>query len=561
MLSDGPISARNLHVPTEFTVVPSLQYATHRDWGDYYKRRGQLSLATEHFETAFQINKAAFIPLLERSRCAQFAGQLADAVAKADECLALYPDTIAAHNQRTACIYDDNQFEQSLSAYYNTFYEKHTKHPTDHHDIETGASTIHRAIAPPGCLLNIRTKINRLQSAKHKQHQTAEGEFRPPMWKILRDNNDKCDVFSLDEKREHLLSNYYRPNKRCELSPLEQRRRDLNLRLKHTMYLHPNTTKDIQLLQSLMTDERLNLRQTAGSAEQMRNTISKHCAQIDQIEDMLYKREPFHARHAGPNGRLCAENKRIGLQRLQAQARRDSFNFLATVKQLYAAGNVAPMFDFIEQIMTDYFPLKTLRILPRKWEIMDDIYNIAGMAYMRKLVVPPDLLQLPHSRRMAALLQIPIEHKHTGNMQASKEFGVRKPKLLNSYVRYRRECSSLESRLRYSSYPLERCYLFYKIANLHVAERNLDEAVQMGKHMLEQALLCDNKLWEFLSLLVIVRAKSVLGQLGIVQKKLSSMYDMKDHLDTTIRHFVQTAIKVNECLVEIAAMNDRKISL
>lgn len=65
--------------------------------------------------------------------------------------------------------------------------------------------------------------------------------------------------------------------------------------------------------------------------------------------------------------------------------------------------------DYIENAMGSYVETKTLRVLPRKFEFTNDIYNILGLAYADRLTVPSNLMLHPAEERLFVLMSIPKE--------------------------------------------------------------------------------------------------------------------------------------------------------
>lgn len=67
------------------------------------------------------------------------------------------------------------------------------------------------------------------------------------------------------------------------------------------------------------------------------------------------------------------------------------------------------MAKFVEQAMGEYVILKTRRVMPRKFEFMNEVYNILALAYLDKVYVPPAILDVPMDERLNVLMDIPIE--------------------------------------------------------------------------------------------------------------------------------------------------------
>lgn len=59
--------------------------------------------------------------------------------------------------------------------------------------------------------------------------------------------------------------------------------------------------------------------------------------------------------------------------------------------------------------MGDYFVLKTHRVMPWKFEYINEVYNTLALAHADCYVVIEDLLQYKESERLLVLLRMPTD--------------------------------------------------------------------------------------------------------------------------------------------------------
>lgn len=549
MLEDVDIHDYISKLNFDVTLEPSLQQAIHRDVGLHHKRLGNLNTAIQHFEDALELKDNAYRALIERTRCMHAAGDIHNAEAKAERCLQHYPDSIEAQNHRNDCVYDQNRYEESLAKFYNTYYA-HEKVRTGRMAIDMVSMTIDTAIGAKttGCLQKMSQAIESLQ--RHDGNVIDTEDRRPlPGWKVLRANN-ACDVVSVKSGTSTVGS------AKIDGTPIQRRRIELSKRIKHSTYLGTSTTEDLMFLKSLANDRRVNLRQTPKSSQELRNIINESVRQVDHLEDMLYKRQPMYAKRMLADVKKVREQEDVILHRLQARARREAFENLAAIKGLHAAGDTAAMLVLIEKVMSDFFPKKTKRVLPRKFDFICEIYNLVGLVYMNRLHVPSNLFVIEGLvDRMCLLLQIPGEKKITE--EPSKMFGDRTGQSRKgdvSYLVYKRQVDHFDYRLRCTSYPIERCYIYHEMANLHVGQRKLEEAKQVGKKLIDQAAACNSRLWLMLGNLALMKVKTLQSHFMGVAESLDILTDMLGDFDESFGHFVQTAVLLNDAMTEEARL-------
>lgn len=178
----------------EFKMEPTLRYAVHRDWGLYYKKKHLLDSAQHHFTESYNLDESNILPLLERSCCKLQRSYVDDAIKDAEYCLKLNPVHLASLHQRNDCIYEQNNFEDSLKHTYNTLYlnDKIKNKIACTDKLITMNANLNHAIGSEGgpCLHKMRKEIAKIQ--KEASMRTFD---KRAMWKILRDKGE-CDVIS-----------------------------------------------------------------------------------------------------------------------------------------------------------------------------------------------------------------------------------------------------------------------------------------------------------------------------------------------------------------------------
>lgn len=528
-IDDYNIKDRISIINFDFQLEPDLKAAIHRDRGFFYKRKNLLKHALDDFTESLEHNPAGFPSLIERSKCKLDMGDVDDALDSIGACLEQYPDKLEAQQHRNNCIYEQNHFEKSLSKYSNT----RNQFPTRRF-VRDGPELVHMTIdgavgtCVGDCLLNMRGDIEKY--ARYMREQQVDNR---PLWKVLREKGE-CDVVSVLTKPQPYVP---------KMQQLRNRRKQSNM---ESLYVGSQTAGHIEFLKSLLTDGRLFLRQTQGSNALMKDTIEDGLLHIKRWENMLRCRKPIYAKRYTTNPDRVRRNTEDALNRIQERTRREVFQQLVQILHL-AKNEPKRMLAVVEDVISNYYSIKTKRVFPRKFQFLNEIFNIVGISYLEhSIAIPSNLMMMGSDERLSVILQLPLEKKAEGQ-SASGIFGDRStfvdPGLPDyAYFAYKNKVDELEKRLQRSSYPIERCYLCHELALLHMNQHKLDEPKILAVKLVDHAQACGNMVWLFLGHLTGARADMASGQLVGAGGRLTKMKELLPYFDEFVSHFVKTAL-------------------
>lgn len=511
-----------------FKASPKLQYTINKDIGVYYQRISRNDLAIEKFSTALELNENAHIPLKQMTLCKQQTADIDGALECIEKCIECDNNKIEIQNIRNDCLYEQNNFEKSLIEYYNTKFcnEKARNANLGNELVDfTIQQSIGNQLGP--CLNKMRKDI-----AKYYKHKINKHTDDRPIWKICKENNE-CDVVSLRSVTVPLVP------------PLKKKQNDLKLSNRYTLYIDHSTAKDVLFLKKLCTDKRLHIPQIPDSSKKIMNVLSEQLKHVKIFEDMLWQRQPMYSKKYNKDTVKQYASQYCSLKRIQCQARREAFNCLTSIRKL-ATSNFSAMIKLVDKVMTEFFPFKTNRILARKAEFINEIYNIVGIAFMKRLIVPNTLLQVPLMHRLNILLEIPVEKKYKDISKIEKAFGENKHLVDSTFLVYRQKVEELEKRRSNCTELIERCYLCHELARLHLNQSEMDESKQLGFRIIDLAKLCGNNVWRCLGYLTILRVEYAQAHYVEVAKMLKILINMENIFDEFTRHFIRTAIRLNE---------------
>lgn len=535
-VDDYDIKGRISFINFECDLEPPIRAALNRDCGIYYKRKGRVATAADSFGHALEDDPESYQALLERSRCKLELGRVNEAIETAEKCLATYPNDMNAQQQLNECLYEKNMFEESYAGYAKTMHS-FPKRRGVNEGTELVKNTIHSSVGPQvgPCLLTMRGDIDRY--TKYKLSQVTDNR---PRWKVLKERGE-CDVVSIAEIRKRYVS---------KIEKMRNKRKRSNM---HAIYMGMKTAEDIKFLHGLTNDKRLLLPQTPNGNRITKDALAEGIAVVDIYEKMLWSRKPQYAKRYVKNPDAVKKVHEEALFRIQFQTRRDVFKQLVHIKELAKSDRDA-LRQYVEDVVSNYYSIKTKRVFPRKFEFISEIFNIVGLSYLEERTdVPNDLMQNPLQQQLQVLLQISQEKKSDGEVVSSgyNSFGVKSSyvdpeKLDYGYFAYKHRVDEFEERLKRSQYPIECCYLAHELAELHMRQHKMDEPKQLALKLIEKATDSGNVVWLFLGQLTSARADLAAGHLAGCGEKLRRLADMLIDFDEFVGHFVRTALLVHE---------------
>lgn len=526
-----------------------IRAAIRRDFGVYHKRRNMFSKALSNLTESLGYNAKNVNSQLQHIQCNLEMGNINQAHYNSSKLVKTHPDRIDARYAFEHCEYETNEFERTLVECRNVENDFQPKSNLPLLGPSVVTKTINQSIGLESgqCLLNMRNDIER-----YAAHVEACRSKHPILWKSRRENKE-CDVVSVIESGE-----IYK-------GPVDKKRIAQKRTIMNSLYMGPDTAKDIDFLQKLKLDPRLNLPQLSVSSAKVHELIDSSQAKLGAWRTQLQHRKPLYVKQFCTKAFLKAARSRR-----QNQTRREIFQQLVYIRKNIES-NFETTLQYIEQIMGKYYSIKTLQIFPRKAEFATDIFNLVGKTFLaRECIVPSDLMTLPVMERLSDLLQVPDEKKDSEI--CNRTYGDRSlfidpdaPDMI--IVPYIKRLRTLELQLNHSVFPEERCYLCYQIAQLHIAHRRLSEAVEYSRRLLLEAH--GNDIWTMLGHLSAIRSEVVSIQYikagKMIQDMMNSMA-LSKCMDNKVLHFCKVTQIVHSnllkegCMAEVLMMETSRRS-
>ncbi|EDW40281.1 GL24992 [Drosophila persimilis] len=525
---------------------PEIEHDIYKDWGSYYSRRRRENMAMYYYNKALSMLPEDYGTLYHRSQTkrknAQTEGALKDCAEAKRILQRLNIQNAPINLEICDALYELNQFENAKAELHdNTRLFKGNKIKAFEQRLIVvdenikdccGVELTHFISANEKLLIQV--KESDLKSQNQVQNK--------PLWKLLKEQN-KCDVLSILEIEDELLS------------PLEIARRSRAFNVFNQIYMDKSWI-DVVFLKKLLRNPTLLLEQCQNSKYFLGALNKKKYEELKLFLKMLHARAPMYYLRYNKftNQNLMDKFREDYLFRMQYQTGRNMRSVLRSIRYLRAVGNVAKLSKYVEEVMGDYVVLKTNRIMPWKFEFMNEVYNTLALAFAEQCIVPPGRSLYADKNGLLKLLRLPTEKSWDvqnfvfGDRSTHQESNLSDLTMSKS----RQLISRLEKRMLFAKYSVEKCYLFHQIGYTHLKSNRFDECCFAARKGLKETKNCNNLLWKFLCTLLIIKSNAALHKVERTKEALIRAQKMLDDLDSPqISRFVEVCIICNELIIDI----------
>lgn len=521
----------------EFELPVELQAAVKRDWGQHYKRYEKWSDAISSFNESIELNpNAVYYPLLEKISCELKTGDLVNALEDIEKCLELYPNDLKTLQRKIACLYDLNRLEDALSCAYNTCF-LHPKDSVSKSFIDILTVNLKSAVGFEANPI-LRTLEKSIQNKTDNLHSERSDER--PKWIILKEKGES-DVISLMEKAD------------VDAMPFNKYKKEVEENMRHKVYFNDTVSEHIGLWKRLKANQAVNLSQTPISSKKLMEVIERNLSYMKNYENMLWTRQPLFFKRAAIRKQQAIKTRAHNLDQLKKITDFSAKTQLDKIKKL-AKTDFGEMLRFVEQIMTEFYSIKTQTILPRKSNYITEIYTIIGNEYLHRLkMIPSNVMNAEKSEeRLKILLKLPSEKKMKDViLPTSKTFGDPKyfqdPEAFDRNIVFLQEKTAyFKKRLKHSRFDIEKSYLYYELSRIHLLNRKFEDSQQYARDSALHGNQCNNTVWMFLSYLNIVRCDAGKKNYLRVTRNLKHLTKIAEELSSLTIVFVRTIKRINE---------------
>ncbi|KAH8386871.1 hypothetical protein KR093_003115 [Drosophila rubida] len=369
-------------------------------------------------------------------------------------------------------LFDCNQFEENLFHLYNDALKFRGQTIQDRFEKHKGLtlSVLEDALGDrmdPFMLQNRPLLL--------RKRPTAVAFMPRPMWQKLRDN-PQCDVESITLK------------KKTSLPPLERARRRIAEKVYNYQYMGVNAV-DVAMLNELRKSQQfLNPLYPQISSEIIDYSAEQYMT-VRKFMKMMHARRPIY--------QLREKHRENYLFYVEYQTSRDCYHILREVRRLRETQNIERLTDYVEHIMSTKIELKTHRTLRWKFQFINEVYNILGLAHIDERAVPKGVDFLNRSAH-AILYRLPKDRmrNYSGNFGGRNIYDDM-TKDSDRAARASLVFERLEDRLLHSRYGIERAYLMCEIARHHLKESRFGKCVTMARSAAREASECNSLVWRF----------------------------------------------------------------
>eukprot|EP00099_Drosophila_melanogaster_P021982 NP_649332.1 uncharacterized protein Dmel_CG7634 [Drosophila melanogaster] len=517
---------------------PEIEQGIYKDWGTYYSRRRRENLGMYYFDKALKLGPADFTTLYRRSQSkrknAQADGALKDSL-EAKRLLKNLQRYDAPINLEVCdALYELNQLENAKAELHdNTRLFTGNKTKMFEQRLVVVDENIEDACGP---------SMTQYISDKEKlivHLKEVQNKYKPdtrPLWKILKEQ-EKCDVLSIPEIEEEMLS------------PLEIARRSRAFDVFNQMFID-RSWHDVIFLKHVRKNPNLLLNQCKNSTEYLQTLSTKKYDEIKSFLKILEARSPmYNIRYQKfTNKKLMDKFRQEYLFRVQYQTRRNMISALRSIRYLRKTKSLTKLTSYVEEVMGDYVVKKTNRIMPWKFEFINEVYNILALAYVDQYTLPKNF-RFSEKNALLRLLRFPmdkskeVKHFVFGDRTTHQGSETVDPALTKSRLMGNR----LENRMNFAKYPIEKSYLLHQMAEIHLKSHRFDECCFSARKSIEEAKKCNSYIWQFLCYLLIIKANAALHKVERTSEALDLALKISKELkEKHIHNFLTACIHCNE---------------
>ncbi|XP_034485645.1 uncharacterized protein LOC117790334 [Drosophila innubila] len=507
----------------------------YKDWGIYFDRTQNLAASMQYFTKSLDIYQYDTETLRRRGCIKRKEARAPDALLdskKAKEILRQYnPKLFDPNVNLEVCdsLYESNRLEDSMRSLHQNlkvFSHSQAQKVLDRLNVitENFHDSLSDATAPA-----VHRLIDKMTLDKANQPKYEKPE---------------CDVLSILENEPELLS------------PLEKRRRKREFKIYNQNYLHKCWT-DASFLKSIRENPNLLIDQFTESSTHLKSLTEERYKVVRTFTKMLHTRCPKYCRqiHKYPNEELHQKYQQENLFRIQYQTRRNMFKILRNIRSLIRAGKLHKLTTFVEEVMGDYVTIKTNRIMPWKFEFINEVYNYLGLARINEYKIPSDMKVLTGRQRLLTLFRLPTDlgiSQTKARDSILRELVRRTNETDLKAERFKFLTTRYEYRMRFAKYPIERSYLLHELAQAHLDNNSFDTCCLLARQSIDEALKGRHYIWAVLSALVACKAHAILGKVEKQKEMLTEAFKMAKKLkNIDLCLFIDICLKVNTEEIEL----------
>ncbi|KAH8371793.1 hypothetical protein KR093_008843, partial [Drosophila rubida] len=537
---------------------PEIEKGIYKDWAKFYSRRGRENHALRYYDKAYDLVPEDVMILYYRSQSSRRIGQNQTALencVKAREYVrsSSMPESYPINLETVDALYELNQFENAKAEGHNStklFASNKSQAFLDRLlVIDENIRDCCGDGLTPFLLKNhkIIEHVKKLEADKMKVDDRQ-------LWKILSESG-KCDVLSVPEIQEE------------RLSPREIARRNRAFDICNQYYIN-KSWKDVVFLKELRKNPNVLMKQFNNSKELEILTIHQYRI-INKFVKMIHARSPmYYMRYTKHSNKVLSDRfKEAQLSRIQYQTRRNMVSVLRTIKRLRNENNISvnkiqrmqqfvkkfsnyfqKLSMYVEEVMGEYVVLKTYRIMPWKFEFINEVYNTLALALAEQYYVQSNF-KFNDKKAVFNLLHIDIDKTKDipqfvfGDRSTHQDTDAVDPANMKS----RKHISNFETRLVFAKYSIEKCYILHQISSIHLEYNRYAECNFNARKAIEESINCNSLIWRFLSTILIIKANASLNKIERAKDGLRLAHSIAMELNSYfLLEFVEMCIACYE---------------
>ncbi|XP_017856628.1 PREDICTED: uncharacterized protein LOC108609395 [Drosophila arizonae] len=503
-------------------------HTIYNDWGTYFSRNAKLNLGTKYFDAALKLSPENINSLLKRSQVKRARAWPMEGLADAMRSKAIFKRDNPRGSSREIdleicdALIESNKFEEAMR-----FACSNMKDLTYSHALamEKRIFLINRIVSD---MLSTETEssVYRLITSMMKDIATQP-----------KDVKSDCDVLSIVQKQPKILS------------PLEKKRLERRFKTFTQAYVN-NSWMDVTFLKNLRDNPNLLLKQSVQSSEYLQNLTNERYHTLRNFTKMLHARQPMYSKKC-PNRELSRKFQEENFFRIQNQTRRNMFKTLQNIRTLIRRNDLAKLTKFVANVMDSYVAIKTHRVMPWKFEFINEVFNYLGLARINEYKISNIYKSMGRSN-LLDLFRISHHVSNVTNVITNDLGQIKREKFEDTKAVLKHRMDQFERRLRFAKYTIERCYLYHEAAQAHLNNHSFDKCCQLARKAMDEAEKGGHYVWGALSALIACKAHTVLGKVEKQKQMLNEAFRYAKQLQNIdLILFIDICLRVNNEEMEL----------
>lgn len=512
----------------EFRLPPDLQSIIYLGWGLHLKRVKRINGATIQFERSLQCNQKRRT-LIELVKCYIDTNNLSKALETVEQSVGTYGACPETSHLIHDCLFGLNIFEEAIRHSCN-IPRKYTSDHLAYKFADTVHETLTKVFRP-----TVEPLVHRYA---HKAKAINEGHTH-----YVSAKPEYGDDVEVLENREYDVESLCGQTHIAD-SPLDDRKLSAKKQIKNAHYFNATVDDHLKFWSDTLNHKHHIVSQFPMSSAALNQILKVDIGHVDMCIEKLWSRRPLYTRQTIPS-KATNRIKANELKHLRNMSLQSAFSHISYQRKMALNSTLSQIICYTDTILTKFYAVTPESILPRKFEFINEICNLVALKYLEKaLSIPYNIMSLRKHGRLHCLLKIDSPENDSaviGTVGVMDRVPLRKQRAKNpaeQTLLFNTRSYSIQERICYSQYEIEKVYLNFLLSSLCLRERKLEECQRYSGNCINGANEIQNYVWQFVGHMNSIRAFALKDNYIRIRASLVILKEIATKLDQKAVDFV-----------------------